>query len=516
MSDFKKITMSDFTKIDTPRGVGGRSMTPLSATSVSVNYSQTGNFSGNGPDWFGPLLPIQPIAPKEVAGRTFDYIPGYNLATQPRAYEPVTFHTLRALADNCDVLRIVIEKRKAQMARLPWQIRVRHSGNGKRPTTAQLSASTRSRIEEVTELFKRPTFGTNFRSFLRGLLEDLFVCDAPAIFLQRGSSRNIVGLRQLDGATIKRVIDDWGCTPEPIPWDGRRPIDWNGQTVTRENYLSLGFEATNGFLMPPAYQQVLKGLPAVNYTTFNLIYKPMNLRPGHLYGYSPTEQVMQTVSIAMRRAMSQLQYFTEGSQPDALYGLPDTWTPDQIERYQAYWDNMFSGELGNRRRLKFIPGANKSAYVATKEPPLKNEFDEWITRVVCAAFSYPPSAFVSLSNRSIAEQHDKSSEEEGLRDTMEWAADLFNEVISEHLDIDDLEFAWSEESEVDQKVQSEILSRYVSDGVMTINESREVLGLEPSNEANANSLMVKTAAGFVPINRQDDARSIEEITTEED
>ena len=123
---------------------------------------------------------------------------------------------------------------------------------------------------------------------------------------------------------------------------------------------------------------------------------------------------------------------------------------------------------------------------------------------------------MALNNRSVVEQHDKTAEEEGLTATKQWAADLFNEVISEHLDIDDLEFAWSEESEVDQKVQSEILSRYVSDGVMTINESREVLGLEPSNEANANSLMVKTAAGFVPISRQDDARSIEEITTEED
>jgi hypothetical protein len=35
-------------------------------------------------------------------------------------------------------------------------------------------------------------------------------------------------------------------------------------------------------------------------------------------------------------------------------------------------------------------------------------------RVICFSFSYPPGAFVSLPNRSIAEQHEKHAEEEGV------------------------------------------------------------------------------------------------------
>jgi hypothetical protein len=506
--------MAEFEKIDTPRGVGGRSLTPLSATNISISYgSPTSNFSEGGPDWFGPLLPIQPIAPKEVAGRVLDFTPGYNLNTTPRPYEAVNFHTLRALADSFDPLRIVIEKRKAQMARLPWQIRVRHSGNGKRPTNAQLSASTRARIEEVTELFKRPTFGTNFRSFLRGLLEDLFVLDAPTIFLDKGSSGGLLGLRVLDGSTIKRVINAWGCTPEPVPWSGK-PFDWNGQTVTAENYRSLGFKLNlGGYMMPPAFQQILHGLPAVDYSTDEIIYRPLNLRPGHLYGYSPVEQVMMTVNIAMRRALGQLEYFREGNQPDAVFGLPSDWTPDQISRFQDYWDNLYSGNLGNRRKMKFVAGDGN--YTPMHEPPLKTEIDEWLVRIICAAFSFSPSAFVTLNNRSTAEQHDKSSEEEGLEDTKQWACDLFNEIVSEHLDQDDLEFCWAEEDEVDQKVQSEILSRYVETGIISVNEARERLGEEPSADANANVLMTKTATGYVRLGRQDDARSIE-TTIEED
>jgi hypothetical protein len=47
------------------------------------------NFSYTGPDWFGPLPPMQSIAPPEVAGRVWDFVPGYNLNTTPRPYEEI-------------------------------------------------------------------------------------------------------------------------------------------------------------------------------------------------------------------------------------------------------------------------------------------------------------------------------------------------------------------------------------------------------------------------------------------
>jgi hypothetical protein len=77
---------------------------------------------------------------------------------------------------------------------------------------------------------------------------------------------------------------------------------------------------------------------------------------------------------------------------------------------------------------------------------------------------------------------------------------LINDVITEEFVPDgSIEFAWVEEDEVDQEKQSEILARYVEDGVMSINEARERLGLEPSSDKGANSLQVKTMAGYQPI-----------------
>jgi phage portal protein BeeE len=79
---------------------------------------------------------------------------------------------------------------------------------------------------------------------------------------------------------------------------------------------------------------VLKGLPAVNYSAHDIVYRPRNVRAHRVYGFSPVQQVLMTVNIGLRRQLWQLDYFTEGSMPDALIGVPQGWTPDQIKQFQ--------------------------------------------------------------------------------------------------------------------------------------------------------------------------------------
>src|ERR1700733_1720932 len=149
--------------VRTPRGIA-RSMTALKPYDVNLNvsYGYPSDAPGTGSDWFGPIAPMQPIAPKEVAGRTWDYVPGFNLATEPRAYEPVKFETLRMLSQAYDPLQVVIEKRKDQLSRASWTIRPKHEGGGQLPKAAQLSAHQRSTIKEITEFFRYPTDGCSF------------------------------------------------------------------------------------------------------------------------------------------------------------------------------------------------------------------------------------------------------------------------------------------------------------------------------------------------------------------
>jgi hypothetical protein len=485
--------VNDISKLETPRGNGARSMTSLSPSSVHVN------FDGSGADWMGPRTPMIPVAPPETAGRAFDYQPGFNLVTQPRANEPVTFAMLRAMAESLDVLRLVIETRKSQMCRQPWAVRIKHDGDGKRPPAASLSPSIRSTIRDVTEFLKEPTFGMSFRQWLRVILEDHYVIDAVALYCLRGRAGELLELQPTDGASIKRIIGADGRTPRPIPWDGRSSFVWNGLTITPENFHEQGFKGpVNGFILPPCFQQVLHGLPASDLSQQDLIYAPMNLRSHSLYGFSPVEALINTVNMATRRVASQLDYYKEGNAPESLFAVPEAWSPDTTQRFQDYFDSLMVGNLGARRRMKFIPAGGASSYIPIKEPALKAEIDEWLARIVCYAFSIPPTPFMSIANRSIAEQHEKTGEGEGLQTTKLFISDLINTVIENEYD-DSIQFVWVEEEEIDQKIQAEILATYVANGILTINQAREKIGEQPDANPAANMLAVKTASGNVPI-----------------
>jgi hypothetical protein len=174
------------------------------------------------------------------------------------------------------------------------------------------------------------------------------------------------------------VIDSWGRVPQPY---------LDGDTL----------------VYPAAYQQILKGYPAIDYSVRDLTYRPRNPRVNRVYGMSPVEQVVTTVNIALRRQLYLLDYFAEGNIPDSLIGVPETWTPDQIASYQKYWDAYFEGDLGRRRRAKFIPGGVAKTFIQTKEPELKGPFDEWLARIVCFAFSISPQALTQTVNRATAE-----------------------------------------------------------------------------------------------------------------
>src|SRR4051794_29805552 len=117
-----------------PKGGKETELNPGVVTRLAqaARYALTGNKPES---WFGPSQPSQPMAPASVEGRRFDYPDGFNLSQRPRSYEPVSFGDLRALADNCDDLRSVIETRKDQMESLDWTIRPKITDKKKQAAT---------------------------------------------------------------------------------------------------------------------------------------------------------------------------------------------------------------------------------------------------------------------------------------------------------------------------------------------------------------------------------------------
>lgn len=435
---------------------------------------------GKADEWFGPGQPQQPLAQnlEGVLGRRFDYATGYNMRRAPRDGEGVTFDQLRALADGYDLLRLVIETRKDQMEALSWHIGPRKEveelerakqrvekakkaqakvradnealaageqkpiGHKSEPEVPELPQQD-PRVKDLTRFFRYPDGENGWKPWLRALLEDMFVIDAATLYPRPTLDGGLYGLELVDGATVKRLLDPTGRTP--LPPD-------------------------------PAYQQVIKGVPAADYNRDELIYRPRNIRTNKVYGYSHVEQVIMTVNIALRRQIHQLQYFTEGNIPEALIGVPEDWNPDQIKQFQEYWDSLLEGNTAQRRHAKFVPGGIKPTML--RGDTLKDEFDEWLSRIVCFAFSISPQALVKQMNRATAETAYDQATAEGLTPVMNWVKDLMDYVIQKYFGHDDLEFKWDEEDESSPEVQMKVLTGYVQAKIMTDDEAREKIGLD--------------------------------------
>ena len=135
------------------RSAGTRSW-PLSPYQVDIRFDAA-TAGENG--WFGPLAPMTPLAPPDVAGRQWDFPSGYNLATRVRNFEPVTFATLRGLADGYDLLRLVIETRKDQTARQSWSIAARDAAGRIRLPPTRGSPRRRDSSPSPTAAMASPT-----------------------------------------------------------------------------------------------------------------------------------------------------------------------------------------------------------------------------------------------------------------------------------------------------------------------------------------------------------------------
>ena len=216
-------------------------------------------------------------------------------------------------------------------------------------------------------------------------------------------------------------------------------------------------------------------MPAADFTADQLLYLPRNLRAHKTYGMSPVEQIALTINIALRREAATLDYYQAGSVPDAFGTVPKEWTSDQMRDFQDYFDAKMAGNLHRRRMLKFMHADFK--LIEYRQPPLKDQYDEWLARVICYAFSVPATPFVSQVNRATSETMRLQATQEGLLPLKTWVKTVLDRVIQECMGEPDLEFAWVGDDAIDPLQQAQTLNILVSAGIKTREEARAELGL---------------------------------------
>jgi SPP1 gp7 family putative phage head morphogenesis protein len=396
-------------------------------------------------DWFGPNDPLPPSAPDEVKGRPWDFPVGINLSYQPRkdqSADVIDFITLRRIADpvqgGLDLLRIAIETRKDQMEAQKWCIKGRDGSDGG------------DKAKKVMQALSRPDMVRTYRQWARPYWDDLLTIDAPAMYF-RPMPGGLAIPQVIDGATIKILVDHNGATPLPPN---------------------------------PAYQQIIKGLPAVDYTLDELHYSPRNLRSFRYYGMSPVEQVLGIANIGLKRQLHLLSYYTDGNTPDAILLPPEGWNPDQIKQAQKNLDTMV--DSAKRRKINILPGGH---YEQLKDPKLKDELDDWLARIICYCFSLAPGALVKDMTKATGDTNKETAAMEGLEPLKLWWKDVMDAVLEKCYLAPELEFAYEDEEIPDPKTKMEVWTGWKNAGIVTVDEVRDkALGLDPLTDAQKEEL----------------------------
>src|ERR1700731_2642073 len=415
---------------------------------------------------FAPGYPLPPVEPERL--RALDYPVGYNYIYTPRSYEPIGFAELRALAQNHDITRLCIETRKDQIEALQWTIKPRDERNPK--------AGAENRADALTEFWQCPDGTNDFATWLRIFLEDVLVLDAGTLEVRKNRGGDIIGLDIIDGSTIKVLIDTTGRRPAPPAPAFEQIIHGRPWVLTEDGRVNTNAKGREVF-------------------ADQLIYVPRNPRPHKLYGFSPVEQILMTINIGIRRQLMQLQHFTEGNVPPGMATGAKDWSPDQTAKYQEWFDSYLAGNTGNR--TKMIWGPAEAKYIPFKEAPYKDDFDEWLTRIVCFAYSLPPTWAVRQVNRATAGTAQEVAIEEGLAPIMGYVKRMVDNVIQRRMGHPDLEFSWHDERPIDPADQAKIFDIYIKNGTYVQDKIRDKLGVDPPPNRRAAQPVIVTASGPV-------------------
>lgn len=377
------------------------------------------------------------------------------VGVEPEGKDPTGFdvNSIRKFADEHEITRSVIETCKDQICKLNGTYQLI-------PKYGQTIEEIRNlnendvRIKTLNRFFKTPDKEHTNKQWLRILLEEILVCDTVVIWKQETIVGNVYSLPIIDTALINRCVSESGQTPSA---DLEHPFN-------------------------VAYQQIIKGMINAEFTTDEMIYYVRNPRAWAFYGSSPVEQIVLTLATGMRRMAMQLAHYTDGNVPAMFLRAPKEWTREQIEEFQLYWNTLMSGEYGELSKGWMIPGDIEPIF--PQKETLKDEFDEWIARVVCYAYSVSPNAFIKNLNRATSEQAREQADEEGLQSRKSIICEIMNLIKDKWWGYDDIEYVLIEPKQEDSLKQTEQDNINIRNGSKSVDEVRRSRGDAPIGAPN--------------------------------
>lgn len=431
---------------------------------------------------FAPGMPLIPSAInplREDTGRPdprrYEYQVAQNINVSDNRLVP--FKTLRAVADQVDIVRRCIEVRKAKLTGLEWDIVLSEAATERIIAESggnHLDALAKAREKFMPEIGRLRKFwdtpdpqnGLAFVDWLNMALEEIDVLDAWAIWPQSTVGGEVRGFQILDGSTIKPLLDDRGMRPEPH--------------------------------VGPAFQQILFGFPRSEFnagiddeaadgefTSDELAYFVRNRRANSVYGLSPVERSLPLADIYLRRQQWIRAEFTDGTMPKSYLEMPETtsMTPDQIRAYENIYNDDLSGQTANRNRLRVLVPGGKLHFEEGYSEKFNDAMDNYLITSITGHFGVLPSEIGfsgagSLGASGLQQGESDSAETIGIIPTANWISQMLSALSYRWLGMPrELEFklAPSERTNTQEIAARDDIRR--KNGTVTLNESRSELGL---------------------------------------
>jgi len=393
-------------------------------------------FVGQDP-WLSGGLPLTPKDPDGTPPRRWQYPPGFNIQISPRSTEAINFAQLRGLAEYT-IVRVIIEHLKTSLQAHEWDIVSTNREDGN---------SYEADITEVKRFLEKPDGEHEWIEWLNEVVEERLVTDAVTIYPRMTYGGKLASLDLIDGSSIKVLCDTRGFLPMP-PY--------------------------------PAYQQFLYGVPKTWYTQEELMYLPGNRRVNKFYGFSPTEQLVITINQGIRRELYNLAAWTDGNTPAGIATLPKEWGLEKIKQFAEYFDELLRGNAQQRSKIFWAPeGSSLQKFKEEESYNLHNKFDEWVARVCCFAYGVSPIPFISMTNRSVAEELGDVEAEGGAAALKMYIERVMNKIIKKYMRKPWLSWNWITDRGRTQAKIVESNKAKVMCGVMQVDEWRIEEGKKP-------------------------------------
>ncbi len=183
-------------------------------------------------------------------------------------------------------------------------------------------AGTATALEEIQWEVTRPDRYNAWPVWLSRFMYNVIVYDAGCVYRIRDRDRRIVGGRVIDGSTIFCVVDERGESPAPPA---------------------------------PAYSQIIWGTPRQWYNTYQLWYRPRQMRPNAPYGITATEDALSAVQFLDEFWRWWLAEYQQGNMPRAWFKPGQGVTPEKAEEWTRAFNARTGGNYDERARAQAMP-----------------------------------------------------------------------------------------------------------------------------------------------------------------